>query len=558
MTNNKIPPLVAIGWDGVTWDLLHPWIEEGKLPNFLALMERGSYGPLRSTPVPVSPAAWSTIITGQNPAKHGVFDWFARRPGRYDVEYVHTAHIRARPLWEYANQAGKRVGVLSLPMVYPAVPVEGFMFSGMAAPDAKSPGFAHPPEMLAELESEFGPYQLVEKHIYKYGREDEYLSGVLDWLEYQEKTIHYLIQKYPCDVYSLVFMQPDHVHHKLWRYGDEDFPGYDPKHDAQHKDAILEVYQALDDVLGRLVERFDEANYMVFSDHGAGPMHGVMHVNRWLQEEGLLHLQQNLSTKLKRWLAKTNVILRAYQLVAKLGLGNLAALVSKPARNKLVSSFLSFEDVDWSRTKAYARGAFGQIYINLKGREPGGIVEPGQEYERLCGDILSRLRDLKHPETGESLITGLKRKEDIYKGPYIDQAADIMFSIQDYLYQTSVKFGLESESILGRSEYEDSGTHREEGILVMAGPDIQQGKEISSAGLEDILPTTLALADIPVPAYIDGSPLEDIFEPTLKKRLRFIEEEEGDARQNEDQPPGMSAEEVSELEDRLRDLGYLG
>ena len=560
MTNEeKKTPLVAIGWDGATWDLLHPWIEEGKLPNISALMKRGCHGSLRSTPVPVSPAAWSTVITGQNPAKHGVFDWFSRRPNRYDVEYVHTAQIQARPLWEYVNQAKKRIGVMSLPMVYPAPAVEGFALSGMAAPDAKISGFAHPPEMLAELEKELGPYQLVEKYVYKYGREKEYLRGILDWLKYQELAIHYLVQKHPCDLYLLVFMQSDHAQHKLWRYGDENFPGYDPERDAQHKDAILEVYQALDDTLGRLVENFGDANYIVFSDHGAGPMYGVLHVNRWLQEEGLLYLRQRPSTKLKYWLAKTDIIMRVYRLVAKLGLGNLSNLVSKSARNKAVSSFLSFDDIDWSRTKAYARGAFGQIYINLKGREPGGIIKPGQEYEQLCQDILSRLQDLKHPETGEGLITGLKRKEEIYKGAYIDQAADITFSIQNYLYQTSVKFGLESKSILGHSEYEDSGTHREKGILVLAGPDIQTGKNIPAAQLEDILPTMLALADIPVPAYIDGTPLQEIFDPQLKKRIRFIETKDDDElSQQEEQAPAMSEKEIAELEDRLRDLGYLG
>ena len=553
-TKEKKTPLVAIGWDGTTWDLLRPWLEEGKLPNLAALMDRGSYGPIKSTPVPVSPAAWTTIITGQNPAKHGVFDWFARRPGRYDVEYVHTAQIRSRPLWEYINQAGKRVGVMSLPMIYPAVAVEGFMFSGMAAPNANATDFAYPPELLSELETGFGPYQLVESNLYKHGRETEYLQGVLDWLAYQEQTIHHLIQHHPCDVYLLVFMQPDHVHHKLWRCLDEDFPDYDPL----HKDAILKVYQALDDVLGRLVERFSEANYMLFSDHGAGPMYGVMYVNRWLNEEGFLHLRKSFSTNLKYWLAKTNIIMRIYRIVAKFGLGNLAKLASKQARNKMVGSFLSFNDVDWLHTKAYARGAFGQIFINLKGREPEGIVEPGQDYEQLCQEIIDRLYDLKHPETGEPLITDIKRKEDVYAGPYLEQAADIIFSIQNYLYQTSVKFGLESKGILGPSEYEDSGTHREKGIIVMAGPDIQKGQKLASAELIDILPTLLVLADVPVPAYVDGHPLQEVFSQALKERICFFGDEDELTRKDADQSPEMSAGEVSALEDRLRDLGYLG
>ncbi|MEJ2262667.1 MAG: alkaline phosphatase family protein [Anaerolineales bacterium] len=114
--------IIAIGWDGACWDLLQPWVQAGKLPNLASLMERGVSGPLQSTPLPLSPAAWTTIITGQNPANHGVFDWFERKPGSYDVEYIHTGRIGAKPIWEYFNASGKRIGIFNLPMLYPAVP----------------------------------------------------------------------------------------------------------------------------------------------------------------------------------------------------------------------------------------------------------------------------------------------------------------------------------------------------------------------------------------------------------------------------------------------------
>ena len=551
------PRLVVLGWDAATWDLLSPWVAEGKLPNLARLMESGSYGPIRSTSLPVSPAAWSTIITGQNPAKHGVFDWFARQADSYDVEYVHTGQIKARPVWEYFNEAGVRIGVFNLPMLYPAVPLDGFMLSGLAAPDASSSGFAHPRDLVQELSENVGPFWHAETEVYKYGREKDYLQNVLDLLDYQKRVIDYLIQEHPCDVYLLVFMQTDHVQHKFWRYLAPTYPGYDPEHDAQFRDAILQVYQGVDSQLGDLLALFDDdTNFVVLSDHGGGPVHGIMYINRWLHEIGMLHLRSDLSTRIKFWVAKSDLIGRAYRIISKLGMGKIANLVSKPARNKVLNSFMSFDDIDWCRTKAYARGAFGQIYVNLKGREPSGIVSAGDEYEQSVDQLIEALEKLPHPETGEPLITDIHKRADIFSGPYLEGAADVIFSIQNYLYQSSVKMGLDSDSILGKSEYEDSGSHRSDGIVVMSGPGIQSGTVISDAKIADILPTMLALADLPVPDDLDGRPLSQAFTDAQKQALQFVSRQGGATQDSV--TPDLDEGELTELEDRLRSLGYLG
>lgn len=549
--------LVVLGWDAATWDLARPWVEAGKLPNLAALMRRGSHGRLQSTALPVSPAAWSTIITGQNPAKHGVFDWFARESDSYDVEYVHTGQIKAKPMWKYFNAAGKRIGVFNLPMLYPAVPVDGFMFSGLAAPDSSSDGFAYPPALLQELEREVGPFWHAETEVYKYGREAAYRQNMLELCDYQQRVVEYLIEQHSCDVYLLVFMLIDHAQHKFWRYLDADYPAYDPQHDAQFSDTILQAYQKMDALLGDLRSNFgDDANYLVISDHGGGPVHGIMYINRWLQEVGMLHLRRNLPTRLKLWLAKTDLIGRIYRVAAKLGLGKIANLVSKPARNKVLNSFITFDDIDWSRTQAYARGAFGQIFINLRGREPQGIVTPGKEYERVVAELITALEQLPHPQTGERLITNIHHKAEVFDGPHLEQAADIIFSIQDYLYQASVKMGLDSESILGASEYEDSGSHRLDGMLVMAGADIRAGETIADATVADILPTMLALSDLPVPDDLDGQPLMNAFSDELRASVRFISPDEDSV--DETSAPGLQDDELTNIEDRLRSLGYLG
>jgi predicted AlkP superfamily phosphohydrolase/phosphomutase len=550
--------VIAIGWDGACWDLLQPWVQAGKLPNLASLMERGISSPLQSTPLPLSPAAWTTIVTGQNPAKHGVFDWFERKPGSYDVEYVHTGRIGAKPIWEYFNEGGKRIGIFNPPMLYPAVALDGFMISGMAAPKPKALDFTYPRELIERVEANVGPYLAGDTEIYKYGREHEYLQSILGWLDYQRRLIRFLIEKWPCDGYLFVFMQSDHVQHKFWRYMDLDFPGYDAHHDPKYRDAILRVYRALDENLGDLLSYFGEdVNYVLFSDHGAGPNYGVMYINRWLKEQGLLSLKQGFSTRAKSWASKGNLVLGAYHLLSRLGLGRTAQLVSKSARNRMVNAFLSFEDIDWSRTKAYSRGAFGQIYLNLKGREPQGTVEPGEQAAELIADIIAELHRLVHPDTGEALITQIHRPEEVMEGPYLERAADILFCIQDYAYQSSIKFGLESPELIGPSEYEDSGSHRPEGILVMTGPSIRPGDQIQKASVADITPTLLALAGLPIPASLDGRPLREAFTEEQNRAVRLVEEVAAASPTSHDGPQ-LTDGEIAELEERLRSLGYLG
>jgi predicted AlkP superfamily phosphohydrolase/phosphomutase len=555
--NRKPPKLVVLGWDAATWDLLTPWIKEGHLPNLVDLMENGAHGSLHSTPLPVSPAAWTTIITGKNPAKHNIYDWFSRNGNSYDVTYVNTGQIMTRTMWDYINDAGLRIGVFNLPMVYPATPVDGFMLSGLAAPNPTVPDFGYPRDLVSEIEEQIGPYWHAETEVYKYGREQEYFENVLEWTDYQNKVIEYLLEHHACDVYCLVFMQTDHIQHKFWRYMDETYPGYDPDKDDKFKDAILYTFQQMDKLLGKWISSIGgDTQFLLLSDHGAGPVHGVMYINRWLAEKGYLHLRQDLATNIKLWLAKKNIVARVYNVVAKLGLGKVVNLVSKPTRNRVLNSFLTFKDIDWTRTKAYARGSFGQIFINLKGREPHGIVDPELEYDDIIAELLDDLRNLRHPETGERLITDIHKREDVYSGPYLSGAADIMFSIQDYLYQSSVKMGLESASILGLSEYGDSSSHRPEGVFVMAGPGIRKIGQIQSAQVTDILPTILALLDVPIPTDLDGKPIMEALTLEQKKRVKWIPPED-DSHQKTPKP-ALNPEEIQEIEARLRDLGYLG
>src|SRR5438094_2255530 len=150
------------GWDGATFDLIRPWIDEGKLPNLARLMEAGVHGPLQSTIPPWSFQAWSSFLTGKNPGKHGIYDFFRTPPGTYDLEFVNADHRRGgASFWQLLGEAGRKVIAISIPGTFPPDKVNGIMISGFDFP-GDGPGSyvdsrgMYPSELYQELRDHVG------------------------------------------------------------------------------------------------------------------------------------------------------------------------------------------------------------------------------------------------------------------------------------------------------------------------------------------------------------------------------------------------------------------
>jgi predicted AlkP superfamily phosphohydrolase/phosphomutase len=220
-------------------------------------------------------------------------------------------------------------------------------------------------------------------------------------------------------------------------------------------------------------------------------------------------------------------------------------------------AFLSFLDVDWSQSKAYSFGRhLGSIYVNVKGREPQGIVEPGAEYEAVRDEIERLAYDFCDPRTGRKLIGQVLRREEIYSGPYLEQAPDLILRPSE---PSDIFFGLAD---FGHREtvstvYRYSGMHRDYGMLIMDGPGIRQGSSVEGAVIQDIAPTVLHTMGLPVPADMDGRVLENAF---AEEYMASFPVEIGDPGTLDDgqEWTGYSEEGEKEIMDRLEGLGYLG
>ena len=546
--------VLVIGLDGATLDLIRPWVEAGLLPNFRRLMAQGSWGELETIMPAVTPAAWSSFLTGMNPGKHGLYDFVTRKPDSYDLELVDASQRDGETIWKRLSRAGYRVTVFNVPITFPPEKVNGLMVSGLLTPASEADA-SWPPELLEELRREVPGFTLVHPGIYSQGQEREFVRAIKDYTDMTRRTTLYLMKRQEWDFMMSVFMSSDIISHFMWAYMMNGTP-------PDLANAIQDCYRDLDAALGEIVQEAGEDTYLVvMSDHGFGNLRDFFHINIWLAERGYLSFKRNLLTWLKRVLFRLGITpFNAYQMARTLNLGNRMRQTARKQpgwiRTVLKSVFLSFADVDWSRTQAYSVGFGGPIFVNLKGREPFGCVEPGTEFEAVLARIIEDLKCIRHPDTGELVVGKIYRREDLYRGARAGESADIIFMSRN---NDIGGYGMH-EFALNRwiaPSPDHTGTHRLNGILFLKGPGVKPGYEIQDASILDVMPTILALMGVPIPEEVDGKVLLEPMSETLRQHLT-ITYSSTDAMSEDRLPkPELSAEDEEEIRRRLRDLGYV-
>lgn len=557
--------VMLVGFDGATLDLIQPWVQAGLLPNFARLMEKGAYGPLESTIPPVTPAAWGTLATGVNPGKHGVYDFFARRSNSYDTYVVNSKDRHGPTLWGLLSQAGYRVTILSVPASYPPDPVNGVMVSGELTPnEAEDASF--PPELLQELKRAVPKFEFHPPGIFSKGKEVEFVQSVLDWDKMTFEATEYLMKRDSWDFLFTVFIGTDIISHWMWREMVTQGASVQTN-DSMVRDtlahAIENVYRQEDEILGKLLEMAGEDTYvMVVSDHGFGSLDYYLHLNTWLVQNGYLRFKRTPEVLLKHLAFKLGLTpLNILEMFRKL---HLAGRVQQTAgdhnealRRVIKHVFLSLDDIDWSHTTVYTRGFAGPLFVNLKGREPQGIVEPGEEFEAVIKKLEADVRKIKHPVTGEPFVSQTLRTEDAYHGPYVKLAPDFGFAMNDPSIQP---FGVHdfASNRWFEPTPDRTGTHRMNGIFFLQGPGIEPGTRVEGASLMNVAPTILALMDVPIPTLMDGHVLSSPMSSELQSRLhtRFVEQETQVA--TDAGGPALGEEDEQIIRERLEALGYFG
>jgi predicted AlkP superfamily phosphohydrolase/phosphomutase len=566
----KEPKVLIVGLDAATFDLITPWIAEGKLPNLAALMKEGAWGRLASVLPPITPPAWTSFMTGKNPGKHGIFHFLEAKPGSYELRYLNAGSRRTKTIWRLLNDAGFTVGTMNIPFTYPPEHLNGFQISGMDTPSEKSP-FIHPPELRSELVGLLGRFELELRYLgfmSTDARREQVLSQMEQLDDQWLRASLYLMEKRPADVMMFTFMSIDTVQHYFWQYMDPTHHYYDPAAVLRFGDAVFRVYQRLDEAVGQMLKKVSgDTSVFVVSDHGGGPTSDrVVYLNRYLAHLGLLHYCRDERSAVKKLLQK---LVRTVYL-------SLIASLSHHAKSRLANLFpafrkwfestaTSFTEIDWGRTKAYCTEVLASppsIWINRKGVKPTGIVEES-EYEPLLKLISDKLKELKDPRTNEPVIKRIFRREEIFNGPFTHEAADLIldwwetsnFSTSPSLPDDSDEPAVEILERKPATSAEWGGTHRLDGILIAQGKPFKKGVQIHGARLIDMAPTILHVMGQPVPEDMDGRVLQDLFEPAFIERnpVRTGGTAEAESRKGAQ----YSAEEAAIVEERLKALGYI-
>jgi predicted AlkP superfamily phosphohydrolase/phosphomutase len=483
-------------------------------------------------------------MTGMNPGKHGVFDFIGMGEDEH-FRVVNGGAVRAETLWARLSRAGQRVAVINVPMTYPPEPVNGFLIAGMDAP-RQDRAFTHPPELESELRDRFGGYRegvrargrirtSVERFTARYVKE------LCDVTRLHGEVACYLLERHPIDFLMVVFTAPDRVQHAL---------GHLMADGVSPEDGIGRVYRACDSALGRILERLDDDwTTLVMSDHGACAYHRVFELGTWLEMQGWLRLRPaSRSSRLAESLAP------ARRLLARLT-GQIAQ--GKPR----LEGFL--DRIVWSETRAFALGAFGSIYINTRDRFPGGIVEPGREYQAICEQIAEKLMSVRDPATREPIVHAVHQAREVYQGPCVHLAPDLLVeTTNDYFVRNNLdheegRLTYPAGRYRGRS-LAHTGRHTSEGILIAAGTPFVPGGDRIGARIIDVTPTVLYLNGLPVPSDMDGRPLLDWLDPGYCKThpVRRAAPQPADKAARDE--VSYTEQDAAAVEARLRDLGYMG
>ena len=532
-----------LGLDGMTLKITEPYIKTGLLPNFKKVIEGGAYGVLRSTIPPITGPAWTSLATGKNPGKHGIYE-FRRRNGYKTKLITKNTSLSAEPLWNILSRNGKKVIVVNVPFTYPPDEVNGIMISGLMTPNLSSE-FVYPKVMKKELFELIPDYLFdINEQIYFRTNDTELLvEEAHKILNNRRKLMNYLIKNKPWEMFFIAFTCTDRLQHFLWNQ----IISMSPK--------CIRFYELLDDIVGDVLEMLDDnTTLLIASDHGFMSATKSFYINNFFKKSGLL--EPRGSSKVKDVFAKLNISTTTIHKALKYtGLmyfkDHLPSFIINYIRTILPAGGIKENEIDWTKTKVISLLGYGLVTINLKGREPLGVVEE-KEYPELCRKVRMELLKLKDPQTGRNIVKFVFLGSDVYSKKLSSERPDLIVLVNDgYSIHESLGGEIVGENRVGHRMR--TGDHDEYGLFAAYGKNINNIN--IDADIYDIMPTILYIMGLPIPEDVDGHVLTEIINNDFveKNQIKFERTRKRAVSENK----VLDKEEQKAVEQHLKNLGYL-
>lgn len=529
---------IIIGWDGASWDYLNPLLETDRLPHFARLVARSSHATLTSTVPPFTNVAWPAMITGLNPEHTGIFDGSKARPGSYEAVPSNLIGFRGTAVWHWLNHFGYRTGILNVPTTYPAPPVDGVFVSGFDTP-REAPEATYPRNVLEQWAEKGHRYTILDDEItlmssqnphQDRGDLEQFIRGWIELSRAQGKHAAWLWQQEALDFLLVVFSGSDSVNHRTRDYTQ-----------------IARVYEAMDDALGDIMAVADvDTTVCLLSDHGSTPAYRYISLYRALADGGWLRFRPQVAIRFWRRFPDPlgAFAARTWQ---KLPV-RIRQLISFPLLRWDERLAATYDNIDWPRTQVYTRSGMGPLYLNRADRRPQGTVPPQAHTDLLAEvrDYFLTLRD----GAGKALFADVLYGADVYPDANpADDPPDLV--LQPAQWSDHMITGYPADPLVRPiPDSREYGAHTPDGVLLLAGPNVRPDHDLGRAALIDVVPTILALMDLPVPQATDGRVLHDACRTPVSVDYA-ADEITTDANAH------FTADEAQEIMQRLEDLGYL-
>ena len=453
--------LVVVGIDGGSFELMDRWL--GYLPYLKHVKENGCWAGMRSVLPPVTAPNWKCYSTGMNPGKTGIFYWENIIWKQRRVYFANHRNNDQKEIWNYLGDEGYKVGVIGIPLTYPPKAVNGFLLAG--PPDSPDKGFTYPRGLEQEVRAM--SYTPGFTHSIVTGREKakvELLGKIRNVFEVARELSRGV------DFLHVTTFYMNELQHYLW---DDSY--------------TLEGWKIVDGFVGWVLEQ--GCNLIVMSDHGSNKIEATFNINTWLEKLGYLKLRG------------TTVGLRKVGVTRELGASILkypwlVNLAKRVIPNKLYETVpldggnLSLNPkekaVDWERSRILASDQ-GPIYLRDKNDET------------LKRELIASLEALPQ------IVTKVYRKEELYSGPYLDEAPDL---VVDFKPGVHISSGLGLKDVMTNKTGVWLAENKKTGMFMGLGPNIRTKGKLGNVSILDLAPTILSLFGINKPSELDGKVLD--------------------------------------------------